>query len=119
MRYGITLGDPTGISAEVLLKGAEKLPEGTYIIYGSLQPILSAQRKTGKKLPLKTIKEPEEAKEKGFYLIEVVEGSFSEGKPDKKSGEASVKYLEKAVDHALEGRINSLTTLPISKEQII
>jgi len=119
VKYAITLGDPTGISPEILIKSAGKLPEKNYIIYGSLQPLKQAEKITGKKIKIKQINSPEEAKEPGFHIIEIVRGDFHPGKPDKNSGEASVKYLERAVDHILEKRVDTLITLPISKEHIL
>ncbi|WP_456382892.1 4-hydroxythreonine-4-phosphate dehydrogenase PdxA [Persephonella sp.] len=119
MKYAITLGDPSGISPEILVKSADKLPEKTYIIYGSIQPVEQAEKITGKKIQLKQIKNPEEAEEPGFYIIEVVRGNFSPGKPDINTGRAAVKYLERAVDHIIEKKVDALITLPISKEHVM
>ncbi|WP_457639445.1 4-hydroxythreonine-4-phosphate dehydrogenase PdxA [Persephonella sp.] len=119
MKYAITLGDPAGISPEILVKSADCLPEKTYVIYGSENPIKTAEKITGKKLPYRRITVPEEADSSGFYLIEVVKGSFKPGNPDKNSGRASRMYLQTAVDHILEKRVNALVTLPVSKEFIM
>ena len=119
MKIAITLGDPSGISPEILVKSKTYLPEETYIIYGSEQPLKVASKITGINFPIKKISSPDEAKEKGFYLIQTYEGKFTPGKPDIKSGKASISYLEKAVNDILEKKTSCLITLPISKEFIM
>ena len=119
MRIGITLGDPSGISPEILVKSYKKLPDVTYIIYGSEEPIKRAFEITGSEIPYRIIKSPEDAEKKGFYLIPVLDEKFIPGKPDSRSGKASALYLEKAVDHILAKKIDALVTLPISKKHIM
>jgi len=119
MRIGITLGDPCGISPEILVKSYNKLPERTYIIYGSEEPIKKAFEITGIKIPYRIIKNPEKADKKGFYLIPVLDKEFVPGKPDALSGKASALYLEKAVDHILAKKIDAIVTLPVSKKHIM
>ena len=119
MKIGITLGDPSGISPEILVKSYKELPEATYIIYGSEDPIKRAFEITGIKIPYRVINSPEDVGRKGFYLIPVLDEDFIPGKPDSRSGKASALYLEKAVDHILERKIDALVTLPISKKYIM
>lgn len=119
MKIGITLGDPCGISPEILVKSYNKLPERTYIIYGSEEPIKKAFEITGIKIPYRIIKNPEKADKKGFYLIPVLDKEFVPGKPDALSGKASALYLEKAVDHILAKKIDAIVTLPVSKKHIM
>lgn len=118
-KFAITLGDPTGISSEVLLKGIYKLPKGIYILYGSKKILEKTAKLLNIKNPFKEIKQPEEAYKNGFYLLNLVDRDFELGKPSVLSGEASVIYLEKAVDDILKNKVDVLITLPISKEYII
>lgn len=115
-KIAITLGDPTGISPEILVKSVDVLPENTYIIYGSKQTIDFYIDKLKKLKFYKLVKSIDEAKEKGFYLINVFDENFTPAKPSKLSGKASVLYLEKAVEDILQNKANALITLPISKE---
>jgi len=119
VKFGITLGDPSGISPEILVKGADKLPPATYIIYGALDPLHKAFQITGKRFPFQVVNSPEEATQEGFYLIPVSEGNYQIGKPSKMSAKASVKFLERGVSDAVAGKIDGLITLPISKDQVM
>ncbi len=118
-KFGITLGDPSGISSEILLKGLSKLPKGIYILYGSKEIINKTAKFLNIKNPFKDIKFPEEAQKEGFYLINLVDGDFQLGKPSILSGKASVIYLENAVNDILKNKLDALITLPISKEYIL
>ena len=118
-KVGITLGDPAGISPEILVKSHKKLPEAVYIVYGSKIAIETAEKITGINFKCKQIESPEEAKNKGFYLINVYDSEFKPGKPDSETGKASALFLEKATDHILEKKIDALVTLPISKRHIM
>ena len=119
MKVGITLGDPSGISPEILVKSYKKIPDAVYIIYGSEDPIKRAFETTDLKIPYRRVNSPEDADKEGFYLIPVLDEDFIPGKPDFRSGRASALYLEKAVDHILEKKIDALVTLPISKKHIM
>ncbi|WP_456464496.1 4-hydroxythreonine-4-phosphate dehydrogenase PdxA [Persephonella sp.] len=119
MKIGITLGDPSSISPEILVKSYRKLPKATYIIYGSEDPIKKASSITGLRIPYKLINYPEDTDRDGFYLIPVLDEEFIPGKPNFRSGKASVIYLEMAVDHILAKKIDALITLPVSKKHIM
>ncbi len=119
VKIGITLGDPSGISPEILLKSLDKLPKATYVIYGSKGILEKTSKLLRLKFKLSDIKTPEQAKEKGFYLINLFDRKFEIGKPSKKTGKAAVIYLENAVDDVLKGKIDAIVTLPISKEYVM
>jgi len=103
-KFGITLGDPTGISSEVLLKSIRKLPKGIYILYGSKKILNKTSKIFNLDNPFIEIKSPEEAKKEGFYIINVYDKGFQLGKPSIESGKASVLYLESAVKDILKKR---------------
>jgi 4-hydroxythreonine-4-phosphate dehydrogenase len=116
-KISITLGDPAGISPEILVKSADKFPSGyTYIIYGSKSIIDLYINKLGKKKFYKEIKSIDEALYEGVYLINLFERHFEIGKPSDLTGKASVIYLENAVKDILNKKSSALITLPISKE---
>ncbi|RMA97035.1 4-hydroxythreonine-4-phosphate dehydrogenase PdxA [Hydrogenothermus marinus] len=118
-KLAITLGDPAGISPEILVKSVEKLPPNIYIIYGSKGIIDFYLKKYNKKSPFVEINSPKEAKNKGFYLINIYDKNFIPSKPSKETGKASVLYLEKAVNDILNKKVDALITLPISKEYVM
>jgi len=119
VKLGITLGDPSGISSEILLKSVKHLPSGTYILYGSRKILDKTAKLYGLENPFVEIKDVKEAKKEGFYLINIYDRDFELGKPSLETGRASVLYLEKAVKDILNKKIDGLTTLPISKDYII
>ncbi len=116
-KIAITLGDPSGISPEILVKSYYKLPSNfSYIIYGSKKIIDNYIFLLKKEKFYKEIDDADEAKDKGFYLINIFDKEFSPGSPSELTGKASVLYLEKAVNDIKSRKINALVTLPISKE---
>jgi len=118
-KIGITLGDPAGISTEVLLKAIPHFPPSIYVLYGSKKILDKTAKLLNLENPFKEINNVEEANKPGFYLINIYDEDFTLGKPDKKSALASVQYLEKAVDDILDKKLDAIVTLPISKEQVM
>ncbi len=115
-KIGITLGDPAGVSPEILVKSLDYLPEASYIIYGSKKILEKAANSLGKKVSFKEILFPTEANEKGFYLINIQDKDYIHGKPSVLTGKASIAYLGAAVNDILNGQLDAIVTLPISKE---
>ena len=119
-KISITLGDPSGISPEILVKSVKLLnKDNIYVVYGSKSIVDFYIKKLKEKKFYKEIDKIEQAKESGFYLINVYENSFIPGKSSKNSGRASILYLEKAVEDILNKKSDALVTLPISKKYIM
>ncbi|MEZ0322809.1 MAG: 4-hydroxythreonine-4-phosphate dehydrogenase PdxA [Hydrogenothermaceae bacterium] len=119
-KVGISFGDPTGISGEILVKGYKNFPKRVaYIIYGNQKVIEKAKTLTGSNFRYNIVESPEEVKKSGFYLINLNDYDFEFGKPSVLSGKASVNYLEKAVNDILNKKTDALVTLPISKRWIM
>ncbi len=119
-RVSITLGDPSGISPEILVKSIGRLPKNNiYVIYGSKKIVNFYIEKLNTEKFYKEIKEIEEANKKGFYLINIYDKDFQPAKPSKDTGKASVLYLEKAVNDILNKKSKVLITLPISKKYVM
>jgi 4-hydroxythreonine-4-phosphate dehydrogenase len=118
-KIGITLGDPSGISPEVLLKAVPYLPPAIYIVYGSKGIIDKTAKSLKLDNPFREINSVDEANRPGFYLINIYDEDYTAGNPTTKSALASIEYLERAVEDILEGKLQAITTLPISKEQIM
>ncbi|WP_029521795.1 4-hydroxythreonine-4-phosphate dehydrogenase PdxA [Persephonella sp. KM09-Lau-8] len=119
VKIAISLGDPAGISPEILVKGSKKLPEASYIIYGSQKAIEKAKEITGQSFGYSLISSPEEANSKDFFLINIYDKDFQPGKPNIESGKAAVLFLENAVKDTLRKKVDALVTLPISKQYIM
>ena len=119
VKIAISLGDPTGISPEILIKGSPNLPEASYVIYGSQKAIEKAEEITGQSFGYNLISSPEEANSKGFFLINIYDKDFQPGKPGVESGKAAVLFLENAVKDILRKKVDALVTLPISKQYVM
>ena len=105
---GITMGDPSGIGPEVMVKAIQssKLPRdcrfkiiGDYVLYQRYSSFLpkNCTFVDLQCLPLK---------------------KWRIGKPNRLSGKASLAYLEKAVELLKKKEISSLVTAPVSKEAV-
>jgi 4-hydroxythreonine-4-phosphate dehydrogenase len=121
VKLAITLGDPSGINSEILLKALNKLPKRniSYIIYGSKKALEKAKKLTGVDLNIKEIKSINDVVKSGIYLINLYDLDVEFGSPSKETGKASVIYLENAVKDVLEKKADALITLPISKQWIM
>ena len=121
VKLAITLGDPSGINSEILLKALNKLPKRniSYVIYGSKKALEKAKKLTGVDLNIKEITSINDVSKPGIYLINLYDLDVEFGSPSKETGKASVIYLENAVKDVLEKKADALITLPISKQWIM
>ena len=109
-KIGITMGDPNGVGPEIILKSVndqqiENLCEP--VIYGSKKVLRKAEFETGLSLGCDIVDTAD------FNDLEITPGLI-----EKRAGEASLFYIEEAVNDALESRIDAVVTAPISKESI-
>ncbi|MGC9006074.1 MAG: 4-hydroxythreonine-4-phosphate dehydrogenase PdxA [Sulfurihydrogenibium sp.] len=123
VKVGISLGDPSGISPEILVKAltSKKIPKKdvAYIVYGSKNTLLKTSKDLNINLKFDVINSLEEIKKSGFYLFNLYDKDFQPGKPSKESGKASVIFLENAVKDVLNKKTDGIVTLPISKKWIM
>jgi 4-hydroxythreonine-4-phosphate dehydrogenase len=125
-KIGITRGDPTGIGPEIIVKALsmkEPFEACRPIVFGD-QGVLA---KTIRQLSLSTTLEVvEKIPEEGYFsqkifllpLSQLEVASLQYGKPDRKCGEAMVKYIEEAVKRVMRGQLTAITTGPINKQAI-
>ncbi len=106
---GITMGDPGGIGPEVILKALSS-PEiraaANYVVIGS-EKVLS-------NIPNKVLTDNVSV----LDLNNITVDNAMTHKPLRECGKASVEYILKGLDLALEGKIDALVTAPICKEAI-
>jgi 4-hydroxythreonine-4-phosphate dehydrogenase (EC 1.1.1.262) len=121
VKLAISLGDPSGINSEILLKALNKLPKRniSYVIYGSKKALEKAKKLTSIDLNIKEIKSISDVVKSGIYLINLYDLDVEFGNPSKETGKASVIYLENAVKDVLGKKADALITLPISKQWIM
>jgi 4-hydroxythreonine-4-phosphate dehydrogenase len=120
---GITMGDPTGIGPEIIVKAlsaGEPFQACRPIVFGDEQVLLEAIGREGLPVRIKVIDEiPEEGYQPGeiflFPSSQLETNSLSSGKPDRKCGEAMVRYVQEAVRWLKRTKLDAITTCPINK----
>jgi 4-hydroxythreonine-4-phosphate dehydrogenase len=125
-KIGITMGDPTGIGPEIIVKALsmkEPFKACRPIVFGDREVLSRAIRMQNLATSLEVIdKIPGEGyvPQKIFLLplsrLEVTSLRF--GQPDRACGEAMVKYIEEAVKWVRSGKLDAITTCPINKQAI-
>ena len=112
-KIALTIGDPAGIGPEITLKAilSNKI-SGLFkpIIIGDRNVLEEAILKLNIKINLNniTIIDVDEIKVKNFQRC----------KPTAESGRACVAYIKKAVELALNKKVDAIVTAPISKESL-
>jgi 4-hydroxythreonine-4-phosphate dehydrogenase len=123
---GITMGDPTGIGPEIVVKALsmkEPFQVCRPIVFGDQGVLL----RTIEILGLNTSMEAfEKIPKEGYHpdriflipLSRLEVDSLQFGKPDRECGRAMVRYVEEAVRWARNGMLDAITTCPINKKAI-
>jgi 4-hydroxythreonine-4-phosphate dehydrogenase len=121
---GITMGDAAGVGPEIIDKALAK--EEFYniarpIVIGDASVIEDALKVAKVKVDINSVKDISEAKyEHGtIEVIDLKNIQLSElkmGQVQAMAGKASVKYVEKVVEMALENKIDAIVTAPLNKE---
>ncbi len=118
---GVTMGDPTGVGPEVILKALQSPPPGCrVIVLGDLAVLqetatrlASAPRpyqwQVGDALPTDARCLPVLA------LSQLAPAERVPGRPTRAGGDASFRYVESGVRFALDATLDGLVTAPISK----
>lgn len=125
-KIGITMGDPTGIGPEIIVKvlSQEKLYQVCRpIIFGDERVLLKWIQKEGLPMKVEVIKDIPEGGYGPqriflFALSKFDPETLQIGKPDHRCGEAMVRYIMEAVGKVREGFIDAMTTCPINKQAI-
>ncbi len=126
LRIGITMGDPAGIGAEVVVKALADhslREQASFLVYGLHEPLAYAADQA-ELLPYWTRVPRESAWEGGAAAAgDVVVADFDElalsggspRRPTAEGGRASLRFLEEAMNDAEAGRIDAIVTAPINK----
>lgn len=122
----ITMGDPAGIGAEIIVKALSKkeiYKKSKPIVIGSKCVINDALKFIPSNLKLNVIKNIEEIKGE-FGIIDLIDldniglDEFNYGKVSAKAGKVSLDYIYKGIDLAMKGLVDAVVTGPIHKEAI-
>ncbi|OJF91420.1 4-hydroxythreonine-4-phosphate dehydrogenase PdxA [Pararhizobium antarcticum] len=117
-RVAITLGDPSGVGPEVIVKALADLPKAdrvNFVVVGNVEALERANRVTGTSLRFSS---GASGSDDAVLVDEVViDGALPEiGKVSPIAGDASVRYIKRAVELAMSGAVDCMVTAPINKE---
>jgi 4-hydroxythreonine-4-phosphate dehydrogenase len=125
-KLAITMGDPGGVGPEIIVKVISCAGIRDYcapIVVGDKAPIREALTLLKLPIKLRIIASPEDSKpvrrSESIELIDMgVVKKFKKGKPTAEGGRASVIYIKKAVELALNKQVDGVVTAPISKQAL-
>lgn len=122
----LTMGDVAGIGPEVIARAWRNSPLRTLarpIVIGSPTILRRALQCVGVEAEIQTITSPEDARPSA-ELVPCLDAStvdltdVTPGRVDPRAGRAAYDFLVAAIDLALAGRIDAITTLPLNKEAL-
>lgn len=125
-RLAITMGDPAGVGAEILVKafcrGALNVDASVFVV-GSAACLQEEAQRLGLELQIRTISTVQDADSSAGELCVYEPVAFDThqrvmGQVSAACGQAAVGYFEAAVNHCLEGDIAGVVTCPINKEAV-
>lgn len=124
-RIGITMGDPSGVGPEVVMKALadpQACESARPLVVGDARRLEKAGKIVGARLKVVRIGSPGEAKFTPGTVDCIDLGLVPEDLPFSRTsavaGEASYRYIELAVKLTLAGELDAVCTAPISKEAI-
>ena len=117
---GVTMGDPAGIGSEVIVKSYPRLVEAaTVVVIGDASVLEDAADRFAPGLTVRRVDSLTEAAADPAVLpvIELDNVANHEyGELSQANGEASLEYVERAIELAQAGEIDAITTAPINKQ---
>jgi 4-hydroxythreonine-4-phosphate dehydrogenase len=121
---GVTLGDPSGVGPEVIVKAFADPAlhqESKLFVIGAIEPIQRAIEQVGLSQSVRSIKTPSDANSSSdsidvVELDEIQDTDFPIGVLSEKSARASHAWVEAAIQLALAGSLDAITTAPVNKE---
>lgn len=123
---GVTMGDPAGVGPEIAVKALSRREICDLcrpVLIGDLKLLLETSEKLKLDVAFKTVDCLGDTEGKAGCVevvdLENVDLDFlKRGEVSVESGRASIEYIEKAVQYALEGEVDAVATGPINKKAI-
>jgi len=122
---GITMGDAAGVGPEIIMK-AMAVPVvyelSRPLVIGDARRLRKAGQIVGSKLSVRPIQKPEEAAfrpgEVEVMDLPIIPEDLPFGKLSATAGDAAFKFIQRAVELAMAGRIDAICTAPLNKEAL-
>jgi 4-hydroxythreonine-4-phosphate dehydrogenase len=122
----LTLGDVAGIGPEVVARAWAESPLRTLarpVIVGDAETLRAAARSIGARVEVERVDRPEDADPSASSIpcLQATSRDLRDvprGRVDARAGGAAYDFLNMAIDLALAGRVDAITTLPLNKEAL-
>jgi 4-hydroxythreonine-4-phosphate dehydrogenase len=117
-RLAVTLGDPTGIGPEVILKALADLTIAnlsSITVVGSRTLLQQTYQQLQQQSTTVLLANPDDLTILDIPIAPNLEAQIIHGKESAASGSVSFTYLETAISHCLKGQFDGIVTAPISK----
>ena len=123
---GITMGDPAGIGAEIIVKSLNDkyiYDECIPVVYGDFEAIDDAIKFCGLSLKINSIHDVNDAKG-SFGTVDLIDFGYLNGKDweykkvSAECGDAAYNYIINAISDAKNKKIDAVVTGPINKESL-
>lgn len=120
---GITMGDPAGVGAEVVVKALHKRPPAvSTVVVGSAERLREAARRARVDVTVSEVSRPDQAAP-GSAAIHCLDPGvpthdIAFGQVSAAGGEAAFRYLELASRLAMDGALQAIVTAPLNKEAL-
>ena len=122
---GITMGDAAGVGPEIIMKSfavAEVHEICRPLVIGDAGRLRKAGRVVGSSLAVKALREPAEARyqrgEVDCIDLALLPDDLPFGKLSAKAGDAAYRFVARAVELAMAGKIDAICTAPLNKEAL-
>ncbi len=119
----VTMGDPAGVGPEIIARTFADPgigEEGRAFVVGDPGTLERAVRIRELPLRVNVVAEPEDADFERDTVDVLPVGDLADdlpfGKLDARAGDAAFRYLERATNLAIEGRVGAIATAPLNKE---
>lgn len=117
----ITMGDPSGVGPEIVLRRAadRALQDGRTVVYGDVSILRHGAALLGLEVPIEVVADPSEVRSGALHVVDAGVLAASDHRPgavDAASGAAALEYVAAATDAALAGQVAAVVTMPMNKE---
>ena len=119
----ITMGDPSGINSEIILKSFKKISnskEINFFIICDPNWIKKSKKIFNINVPLNIFSNEINIKQNKLNIMPIKNKVFSNlGQPDKKNNKAILESLNTSINLAKRNKISGIVTLPIYKKNLL